>query len=222
MMSFLRNALAKAKKETEETGTTFEDLWEPGDSVEPTDSIYTDETEDPDEEYAEVHGVGDIDVAGKVPGVFKKGGLAGDIFATIQDLKDAQASLAEIGDSLDNVGKASACSKCGGKISASQRNQYRRMMAQRGWTPDSHRGFWSKISSGIEKDGPGGHRACVGRMEGKVDDPHSFCAWAEAESTGQWPSEHKRLDGAMRKVRKASAEVSRRATELRKATQRRK
>jgi uncharacterized membrane protein len=218
MISFLRRALAKAKKETEETGTTFEDLWEPGDSVEPTDSIYTDETEDPDEEYAEVHDVGDIDVAGKVPEVVKKGGLAGDIFETIRDLKEAQASLAEIGDSLDNVGKAAACKSCGGRVSGTQRQLYRRLMAQRGWTPESHRGFWSKISSGLEKDGPGGHRACVGRMEGKVDDPHAFCAWAEAESTGQWPSEKKRLDRAVRNVRKASAEVSRRATELRKAT----
>jgi hypothetical protein len=217
MISFLKRALAKAKKEAKETGTTFEDLWEPTDSVEPTDSIYTDETDKPKEKFGTVYEVGDIDVEGDVPEVVKKGGLAGDIFETIRDLKEAQASLAEIGDSLDNVGKAAACKSCGGKVSGAQRQLYRRLMAQRGWTPESHRGFWSKISSGLEKDGPGGHRACVGRMEGKVDDPHSFCAWAEAESTGNWPSEEKKLNGAMRRVRKASAEVLKQASELRKA-----
>lgn len=56
---------------------------------------------------------------------------------------------------------------------------------QRGWTKESHKSFWRKIS----KREPGGHTACVERMRGKVDDPHAFCAWAEHEATGRWPRE---------------------------------
>ena len=149
------------------------------------------------------------------PPIIKKG-LAQNVGDAIKDLREAAAVLSEIGDSLDNVGKATACKSCGGKVSMEQRSGYRKSMSRRGWTPESHSGFWSTISAGSDKGDAGGHRACVARMDGKVADPHGFCAWAENEATGEWPDEHK-LEGAVRGVREASAEVSKQATILRKA-----
>lgn len=56
---------------------------------------------------------------------------------------------------------------------------------QKGWTKESRKEFWEKISKGE----PGGHTACAERMRGKVRDPHAFCATAEHRATGHWPAE---------------------------------
>jgi hypothetical protein len=204
--------LTKAEKEPE--GVTFEDLWGPEKPGDVSDNIFTEETKDPDKKYAVVHGVGDIDTEGDVPGVIKKG-LGANVADAIHDLQEAQAALSEIGDSLDNVGKASSCQKCGGKVSMAQRATYPKLMAARGWTPKSHRQFWSRVSTSDDKGGSGGHRACVAHMSGKVDDEHSFCSWAEYFATGEFPDEH--AEQAVQNVRKASAELARQTSELRKA-----
>ena len=74
---------------------------------------------------------------------------------------------------------------------------------QAGWTEESRKKFWEKISRAVGAQEaasllalatlslgePGGHTACVERMEGKVDDPHAFCSYAEHEATGYWPRE---------------------------------
>lgn len=33
------------------------------------------------------------------------------------------------------------------------------------------------------------HEDCVRQNQGKVDDPHAFCAWLEHQATGKWPAE---------------------------------
>jgi len=216
MPSDMQKAVNKAKDEVDEVEEIdFDTLWgpsKPGDG-EMSDNIFTDETKDPDKKYAKVYNVGDIDVEGDVPGVIKKG-LSVNVADAIHDLQEAAATLAEIGDGLDNVGKAVSCKACGGKVSEGQRNLYRKTMMRRGWKPEGHKAFWSKISSGMDKGGPGGHRACVARMEGKTDDPHSYCAWAENEATGNWPSEDQTQVQAVRKARTLGSRLAKQARAL--------
>lgn len=124
-----------------------------------------------------------------VDGIVRKGKLSDSVSEAIQDLQQASASLEEIGESLGNVGKAVSCKMCKGQLTKRQIRLFQKMMKQRGWTPESHQSFWEKISGAIEKGEPGGHRACVSRMQGKVDDVHAFCAWAEHEGSGRWPGQ---------------------------------
>jgi hypothetical protein len=204
----MQKAVNKAKDEVEEID--FDTLWGPSKPGDVSDNIFTEETKDPDKKYAEVF---NVDVAGDAPEVIKKG-LSVNVADAIHDLQEAAATLAEIGDGLDNVGKAVSCKACGGKVSLGQRNLYRKTMMRRGWKPEGHKAFWSKISSGMDKGGPGGHRACVARMEGKTDDPHSYCAWAENEATGNWPSEDQTQVQAVRKAHALGSRLAKQARAL--------
>lgn len=186
----IRRTLLKARASQIELEADLAELWEPEGPASESDSVFTDETEDPDEVV--VYEVGDIDDGGETPGAIKKGKLTEDIAEALADIQSAAHSLSGVGDALEGMHKAVSCKACKGMVSRGQRRMIEAMMKQRGWTPESHQDFWGRISSAdIEKGEPGGHMACVGRMNGKVDDPHAFCAWAEAQATGEWPGEHK-------------------------------